>query len=39
VRQFGPYLSWAQETCEDLPIVREDLGGRTSSAPVVTPVA
>ena len=25
--------------CEDLPVVREDPGERTSSVPVVTPVA
>ena len=39
VRQFGPYLSWAQDICEDLSLVREDRDGRTSGAPVVTPVA
>src|SRR5215211_5514493 len=39
VRQFGPYPSWAQETCEDLTLVREDRVGPTASVPVVTPVA
>ena len=39
VRQFGPYLSWAQDICKELSIVREDRDGRTSGAPVVTPVA
>ena len=39
VRQFGPYLPWVKETCEALSLVREDRDGRTSSAPVVTPVA
>ena len=39
VRQFGPYLSWAEDICEDLSLVREDRDGRTYCAPVVTPVA
>ena len=39
VRQFGPYLPWAQEFCEDLPVVREDPGGRTAGVPVVMPMA
>ena len=39
VRQFGPYLSWAQDICRVLSLVREDRDGRTSGAPVVTPVA
>ena len=39
VRQFGPYLSQALEIWEDLSLVREDRDGRTSGAPVVTPVA
>ena len=39
VRQFGPYLSWAQDICKELSLVREDRDGRTSGAPVVTPVA
>src|SRR4029450_5143289 len=30
VRQFGLYPQWAQETCEELPLVREDWGGGTS---------
>ena len=38
-RQFGPYLLWALETCEDLTLVREDRVGRTSSVPVVVPAA
>jgi hypothetical protein len=39
VRQFGPYLPWVLEYCEELSLVREDRDGRTSGAPVVTPVA
>ena len=39
VRQFGPYLVWAQEICEDPSLVREDRDGRTSCAPVVAPAA
>ena len=39
VRQFGPYLSWAQEVWGELPSVREDRGGRTDGGPAVTPVA
>ena len=39
VRQFGPYPPWAQENRWRLPPVREDRGGRTDGAPVVTPVA
>ena len=39
VRQFGPYLPWAQEICEDLSLVREDRDGRTSGIPVVPPGA
>ena len=39
VRQFGPYPPWAQETCEDLSLVREDRDGPTSSVPVVAPAA
>ena len=39
VRQFGPYLLWAQEICEDLSLVREDRDGRTSGVPVVAPAA
>ncbi len=39
VRQFGLYLSWAQESCVDPPLVREDRGGRTSGLPVVPPGA
>ena len=39
VRQFGPYLLWAQEICEGLTLVREDRVGRTSGRPVVPPGA
>ena len=39
VRQFGPYLLRAQETCAELPLVREDRGRRTAGAPVVPPGA
>ena len=39
VRQFGPYLPCAQDSCEDLPVVREDPGGRTAGVPVVMPMA
>ena len=39
VRQFGLYLLWALEICEDLTLVREDRVGRTSSVPVVAPAA
>ena len=39
VRQFGPYLPRALERCGALFPVREDRNGRTSGAPVVTPVA
>ena len=35
MRQVGPYLLWAQETCADLSLVREDWEGRTSGVPVV----
>ena len=30
---------WAQDTCGDLSLVREDRDGRTSSVPVVPPGA
>ena len=39
VRQFGPYLLWAQEICEGLTLVREDRVGRTSGLRVVPPGA
>src|SRR6202795_1516429 len=39
VRQFGPYLPWALENCEDLSLVREDRDERTSGGPVVAPAA
>ena len=39
VRQFGPYLPWVEENCEDLPLVREDRDERTSGGAVVAPAA
>jgi hypothetical protein len=39
VRQFGLYLVWAEENCEELSLVREDRDGRTSGVPVVVPTA
>lgn len=39
VRQFGLYLSWAQESCVVLTLVREDRVGQTSGLPVVPPGA
>ena len=39
VRQFGLYLSWAQEICVALTLVREDRVGLTSGEPVVPPGA
>ena len=39
VRQFGLYLLWAQEICEDPTLVREDRVGPTSGEPVVPPGA
>ncbi len=39
VRQFGPYLPWALEICEDLLLVREDRSGQTDGDPVVAPAA
>ena len=39
VRQFGLYLSWAQEICVALTLVREDRVGLTSGLPVVPPGA
>ena len=39
VRQFGPYLSRAQEICMELSLVREDRDGRTTGVPVVVPTA
>ena len=39
VRQFGPYLSLAQDILEGLSLVREDRDGRSSGAPVVPPGA
>lgn len=36
VRQVGPYLLRASETCAELLPVREDRSGRTASAPVVS---
>lgn len=39
VRQFGLYLLWAQEICEDLTLVREDRVGHGNGVPVVAPAA
>src|SRR6476660_5994142 len=39
VRQFGPYLLWAEEIGEGLSLVREDCEGRTASVPVGAPAA
>src|SRR5216117_4154087 len=39
VRQFGPYPSWAEDSCEELLLVREDRSERTSSVSVVLPRA
>jgi hypothetical protein len=39
VRQFGLYPSWALEACGELPLVREDRGGRPAGVPVVVPTA
>ena len=35
MRQVGPYLLWAEETCEAFSLVREDWEGRTAGVPVV----
>ena len=34
VRQFGPYPARAQDICGELPLVREDRGGRAAGVPV-----
>src|SRR5690606_2496649 len=39
VRQFGPYPAWAQDSCEEFSLVREDREERTSGVPVVAPAA
>ena len=39
VRQFGPYLLWAFDICEELFLVREDRNGRTSGVPIALPRA
>src|SRR3979409_108630 len=39
VRQFGLYPSWAQGSCQEPSLVREDRDGRTSGVPVVVPTA
>lgn len=39
VRQFGPYLPWAPEICEELLLVREDRSEGTAGVPVVMPMA
>src|SRR6202161_205627 len=38
-RQFGPYLPWALESCEDLSLVREDRDEQTPGVSVVVPAA
>jgi hypothetical protein len=38
-RQFGPYLPWALESCEELSLVREDRDEQTSGVSVVVPTA
>src|SRR6202023_1296275 len=38
-RQFGPYLPWALESCEELSLVREDRDEQTSGVSVVLPRA
>jgi hypothetical protein len=35
VRQFGPYLPWVLENCEELTLVREDQVEQASGVPVV----
>jgi len=39
VRQFGPYLPWVLESCEEPSLVREDREGRISGVPIVAPAA
>ena len=39
VRQFGPYLSQAQDICRELSLVREDQDGHTDGVSVVIPMA
>ncbi len=39
VRQFGPYPPWAQDSCKEFSLVREDREERTSGVPVVAPAA
>jgi hypothetical protein len=39
VRQFGPYLRWALEICEESSLVREDRDEQTSGVSVVVPTA
>jgi hypothetical protein len=39
VRQVGLYPLWAQVTCEELLLVREDRSGQTAGVPVVPPGA
>ena len=38
-RQFGPYLWWALEICEESSLVREDRDEQTSGVSVVVPTA
>src|SRR5690606_23711255 len=35
VRQVGPYLLWAHDTCGGSSLVRDDVEGRPSGVPVV----
>ena len=37
VRQFGPYMLWAEDICEELSIVREDRDGQTAGVPAIVP--
>ena len=39
VRQFGPYLLWALDICEESSLVREDRDERTAGVSVVVPTA
>ena len=39
VRQVGLYPLWALGICEELPLVREDRGGRSARDSVVAPAA
>ncbi len=39
VSPFGPYPASAQDICEELPLVREDRGGRTAGVSAASPDA